>query len=142
SHIINLARYVLGASPALVESQVAMDGGGTFSLDFDGVPCAFELAQASAGPWQEGIEISFERGVVRIELRPPFAEDQARVFVESDGHRAELPRDSSWAFRRQAEAFVADIAGRSRPLASGEDSLIDIALAEAIWKARVAPSAR
>ena len=142
SHIINLARYMLGTSPALVESQVAMDGGGTFSLDFDGVPCAVELAHASAGPWREGIEIDFERGVVRIELPPPFAEDEARVFVERDGHRAELPRDRDWAFRRQAQAFVADIADRSRPLASGEDSLIDIALAEAIWKARVAPSAR
>jgi predicted dehydrogenase len=47
SHIINLTRYVLGASPALVESRVAMDGAGTFSLDFGGVPCAFELGNAS-----------------------------------------------------------------------------------------------
>jgi predicted dehydrogenase len=126
----------------LVESQVAMDGTGRFSLDFDGIPCIFELANASAGPWREGIEIAFERGVVRIELPPPFAEDEARAFVETDGHRAELPHDSSWAFRRQAQAFVADITGQSRPLASGEDSLTDIALAEAIWKARVARSAR
>jgi len=135
SHIINLARYMLGASPALVESRMAMDGGGTFRLDFDGVPCAFEVAHASSGTWREGIEIIFERGVVRIELPPPFAEDEARVFVETDDGRSELPRDGSWAFRRQAKAFVADIAARSQPLASGEDSLADIALAEAIWKA-------
>jgi predicted dehydrogenase len=142
SHIINLSRYMLGASPALVESQVAMDGSGTLRFDFDGVPCAFELAHASSGPWREGIEVTFERGVVRIELPPPFAEVEARVFVETDGHRAELPRDSSWAFRRQAQAFVADIAARSQPLASGEDSLTDIAIAEAIWKARIMPSGR
>jgi predicted dehydrogenase len=142
SHIINLARYMLGASPVLVESQVAMDGTGTFRLDFAGLPCAFELGNASAGPWREGIEVTFERGLVRLELPPPFAEDEARVFVETDGHRAELPHDSSWAFRRQAQAFVADITGHGRPLASGEDSLTDIALAEAIWKVRVARSAR
>jgi predicted dehydrogenase len=142
SHIINLARYLLGASPALVESQVALDGTGAFRLDFGGFPCTFELRNASVGPWREGIEVTFERGLVRLELPPPFAEEEARVFVEMNGRRSELPRDSSWAFRRQAEAFVADIAGRSQPLASGEDSLTDIALAEAIWKERVAHSAR
>ena len=142
SHVINLARYVLGASPALVESHVEIDGAGTFNLDFGGVPCAFELGNESAGPWREGIQIRFEGGVVvTIELPPPFAEEEARVFVDEDGHRSTLPRDKSWAFRRQAEAFVADITGLACPLASGEDSLTDIALAEAIWKARLDPSA-
>jgi predicted dehydrogenase len=142
SHIINLARYTLGASPVLVESDVAMDGTGAFSLDFGGVPCAFELDNESTGPWREGIEVGFERGVMRIELPPPFAEEEARVFVETNGRRSELPRHGSWAFRRQAQAFVADITGRNHPLASGEDSLTDIALAEAIWKAHLDPSTR
>jgi predicted dehydrogenase len=141
SHVINLARHVLGTSPALVDSHVAMDGTGTFTLDFGGVPCAFELRNESARPWHEGIEVTFERGVVTIELPPPFAEAEARVFVEQDGRRSELARDKSWAFRRQADAFVADIIGGARPLASGEDSLTDIALAEAIWEARLDPSA-
>lgn len=142
SHTINLARYMLGASPALVDSKVEMDGTGAFSLDFGGIPCAFELANDISGPWREGIEVTFERGAVTIELPPPFAEEEARVFVDEDGRRSALPRDKSWAFRRQAEAFVADITDVACPLASGEDSLTDIALAEAIWKARIAPSAR
>src|SRR5262249_3854119 len=136
SHITNLARYMLGASPTLVESNVAIDGTGPFSLDFGGVPCAFELANETAGPWREGIEVRFERGALTIELPPPFAEEEAQVFVDEGGLHSELPRDKTWAFRRQAEAFVADITGRARPLASGEDSLADIALAEAIWKRR------
>jgi predicted dehydrogenase len=119
-----------------------MDGTGTFSLDFGGVPCAFELAHETAGPWREGIEVAFERGVVTIELPPPFAEEEARVLVDEGGRRSELPRDKSWAFRRQADAFVASLTGRAQPLASGEDSLTDLALAEAIWKARIAPSGR
>jgi len=119
SHIINLTRFMLGASPALVKSNIAMGGTGTLSLDFDGIPCAFEFGNGSAGPWREGIEVALERGVVTIELPPPFAEEEARVFVETDGRRSELARDRSWAFRRQAEAFVADIAGRNQPLAAG-----------------------
>ena len=139
SHIINLVRFMLGASPTLVESRVAMDGTGTFTLNFGGVPCGFELGNASSGAWREGIEITYEQGVVRIELPPPFAEEEARVFVETAGRRSELPRESSWAFRRQAQAFVADMTGCGHPLASGEDSVNDIALAEAIWKAHIAP---
>jgi len=142
SHIINLTRYLLGASPALAASNIAINGTGTFSLDFGGVPCAFELANETAGLWQEGVQISFERGVVTIELPPPFAEEEARVLIDEGGRRSELPREKSWAFRRQSEAFVSDIIGRARPLASGEDSVTDVALAEAIWKRSLDASTR
>jgi predicted dehydrogenase len=142
SHILNLVRYMLGASPALIESNIAMDGTGAFRLDFGGVRCSFELANETAGPWREGIQISFERGVVTIELPPPFAEQEARVSIDEGSHRSELPREKSWAFRRQTSAFVSDIAGHTRPLASGEDSVTDIALAEAIWKRSLAASRR
>jgi predicted dehydrogenase len=142
SHIINLTRHLLGASPALIESNVAINGTGTFSLDFGGVRCGFELANETAGPWREGIQIGFDRGVVTIELPPPFAEEEARVWIDEGGRRSELPRDKSWAFRRQAEAFVSDIVGRTRPLASGEDSVTDVVLAEAIWQRSLAASTR
>jgi predicted dehydrogenase len=142
SHIINLTRHLLGGSPALIESNIAMNGTGTFSFDFGGVPCGFELANETAGPWREGIEISFERGVVTVELPPPFAEEEARVWIDEGGRRTELPREKSWAFRRQAQAFVSDIIGHTRPLASGEDSVIDVALAEAVWKRSLDASTR
>ena len=41
---------------------------------------------------------------------------------------------ASWSFRRQAAAFVADIAAKRQPIASGEDSLKDVALVEQIWR--------
>jgi predicted dehydrogenase len=75
-------------------------------------------------------------------LLPPFAEEEARVSIDVGGRRSELPREKSWAFRRQAEAFVSDVIGRARPLASGEDSVIDVALAEAIWKSSLDASTR
>jgi predicted dehydrogenase len=133
---------VLGASPALMESNIAIDGTGTFSLDFGGLPCTFELANETTGPWREGIQIGFERGAVTIELPPPFAGEEARISIDESGRRSELPREMSWAFRRQAEAFVSDIIGQARSLASGEDSVTDIALAEAIWRRRVDASTR
>jgi predicted dehydrogenase len=137
SHITNLARYMLGGSPKVMESNVVPPGAATLSLDFDGIACAFELANEASGPWREGIAINFERGTLTVELPPPFAAEEARVTCDEGGLLSQLPRGASWAFRRQAEAFVSDMISRSSPLASGEDSVADITLAEAIWKRRV-----
>ena len=142
SHIVNLSRYLLGASPHLIGSKLAIDGSGAFSLDFDGVPCDFELANAATGAWREGLSIHFERGTVTIELPPPFACADARVIVDDGDRRSELPRGNDWAFRRQADAFVSDVIEERRPLAPGEDSVADIALAEMIWKRQVDASMR
>jgi predicted dehydrogenase len=137
SHILNLARYMLGASPTLLECKIAAPDAATFSLDFAGVTCAFELANEIAGSWREGLTINFERGSLTIELPAPFSEEEARVILDSDGKPLHLPRGRSWSFRRQAAAFVSDILRRSQPLASGDDSVTDVALAEAIWKRHV-----
>jgi hypothetical protein len=101
--------------------------------DFSGFPPNRLAMLAKSGHAGRGGQINFERGVVTIELPPPYAEEEARVLIDEGGRRSELPREKSWAFRRQAEAFVSAIMGRARPLALGEDSVIDIALAEAIW---------
>ncbi|MGY8637250.1 Gfo/Idh/MocA family oxidoreductase [Bradyrhizobium sp. 14AA] len=134
SHIINLARYVLGASPAVAESTVEASGAARVTLDFDGIACALQLANGSDGVWREGLTIAFERGTLTIELPPPFAEQEAEVILDQGGQVTRLTRATSWAFRRQADAFVADIVERRSPLASGEDSVTDIALAETIWR--------
>ncbi|TWI08464.1 putative dehydrogenase [Bradyrhizobium daqingense] len=134
SHIINLARYVLGPSPTVAESSVEISGAARVILDFDGIACTLDLVNGSEGTWREGLTIEFERGAVTIELPPPFAEQEAEVIVDHDGHSRRLIRETSWAFRRQADAFVSDVVERRIPLASGADSVTDIALAEAVWK--------
>jgi predicted dehydrogenase len=139
SHIINLARYALGASPRLVASQIPTSGAATATLEFDGIPCTLELANQATGVWREGLAIAFERGSLTIELPPPFAAGtEARVILDDRRGTSELAREISWAFRRQADAFVADIAQAASPLASGADSVADIALAEAIWQRHAA----
>ncbi|TQF29564.1 Gfo/Idh/MocA family oxidoreductase [Bradyrhizobium sp. UNPA324] len=134
SHIINLARYVLGQSPRLAESTVQTSSAARIMLDFDGIACPLDLMNGSKGTWREGLAIDFERGMLTIELPAPFAEEEAQVILDHGGERRRLERATSWAFRRQADAFVSDVAERRIPLASGEDSVVDIALAEAVWK--------
>ena len=137
SHIINLARYLLGASPTVADSTIETSGAARITLDFDGIACALDLVNGSEGAWREGLTIDFERGAVTLELPPPFAEQEAEVIVDHDGQSTRLTGGTSWAFRRQADAFVSDIAARGAPLASGADSVTDIALAETVWKRRV-----
>lgn len=140
SHIINLARYVLGPSPSVSESRVESSGAARLTLDFNGVSCTLDLVNGSEGAWREGLTINFERGTLTIELPAPFAEEEAHVILDHNGQTTRLTRESSWAFRRQADAFVSDIIERRKPLASGEDSVTDIALAETVWQPRARPS--
>lgn len=137
SHVINLARHLLGPSPDVAESSIEASGAARVTLDFGGIACVLELANGSDGAWREGLTINFERGAVTIELPAPFAEEEAEVILDHDGRRTRLARENSWAFRRQADAFVADIVERGAPVASGEDSVVDITLAETIWKRRI-----
>lgn len=134
SHIINLARYVLGPSPVVAGSSVEASGASRLTLDFDGIACVLELANGSEGAWREGLTVNFERGALTIELPAPFAEDEAQIILDEDGRLTRLTRGTSWAFRRQADAFVSDIAERKAPLAAGADSIADIALAETVWQ--------
>ncbi|HEY0910123.1 MAG TPA: gfo/Idh/MocA family oxidoreductase, partial [Bradyrhizobium sp.] len=135
SHIINLARYMLGASPSLKESQISASTTASVVLDFAGIPCTLDLANETTGAWREGLAIAFERGSLTIELPPPFASGaEARVLFDNGRQTRELPSGHSWAFRRQADAFVTDIIRNMPPLASGEDSIADIAITEAVWE--------
>ncbi|CCQ49524.1 Oxidoreductase, N-terminal [Crocosphaera watsonii WH 8502] len=40
----------------------------------------------------------------------------------------------TWAFRRQAEAFIEDIQQGREPIASGADAIEDICLIEQMWQ--------
>lgn len=141
SHIINLARHLLGSSPTVAESSIETSGAARITLDFDGIACTLDLVNGSEGTWREGLTVDFERGAVTLKLPPPFAEQEAEVIVDHDGQSTRLTGEESWAFRRQADAFVSDIAERRIPLASGEDSMTDIALAETVWKRRASGQA-
>ncbi|MCA1428390.1 MULTISPECIES: Gfo/Idh/MocA family oxidoreductase [unclassified Bradyrhizobium] len=142
SHIINLARYLLGSSPTVADSSVETSGAARITLDFDGIACTLDLVNGSEGAWREGLTIDFERGALTIELPAPFAEEEARVILDHQDETTQLVHATSWAFRRQAAAFVSDVTERRMPLASGQDSVTDIALAEAIWKRRASGQAR
>ena len=90
--------------------------------------------------WEEGMEIYFEKGRLRLDLMPAFLRNQpARVelYKDNEGEPGQIitpTPDWTWAFRREDEAFIADVAANREPLASGADSLEDMRLLDDIWK--------
>jgi predicted dehydrogenase len=101
------------------------------------VPVTFEFAFRETGNWSEGVEFTFSKGVLTVNLPAPFAQNEiARVLLHLERKPVKLlkPRRRLWAFDVQAEAFVNDVKYRLPSIADGRDSADDLRIAEDIWK--------
>jgi len=136
-HDLNIVRFLAGTEPRVSAVDLRRRNGRLVMLDFDGFAAVLEMAEIASTDWQEGVEVLFERGRLSLQFASPMLRNvPARVELTRGADRPEVfvPRAPwSWAFRRQAEAFVADVRAGREPLASGRDSLGDLRLAEAIW---------
>lgn len=137
-HDINLLRYFVGKTPHVTAVDLRRPNGRLVLFDFGDFPAVLEMAEVDFHEWQEGVEILFEKGRLRLQLPPPLLRNlPAKVELYSGGDRKEtlcpnVPWD--WAFRRQAEAFITDINTDLEPIASGRDSLEDLSVIEEIWR--------
>jgi predicted dehydrogenase len=141
-HDLNLMRFFAGRTPRVVAADLNRPNGRIVMFDFGDFPATLEMAEIAFHTWQEGIDILFERGRLRVELPPPLLRNTpARVELTRAGAFNETVAPAvqwSWAFRRQAEAFVGDIAADREPIASGKDSVADMDLIEQIWRRHLA----
>jgi predicted dehydrogenase len=136
-HDLNMIRFLAGSEPQVRAVDFSRRNGRLAMLDFGEFPAVLEMAEIASPDWQEGVEVLFERGRLTLQFPSPMLRNvSARVELERADKRQEVVYHRvpwSWAFRRQAEAFVADVAAGREPLASGLDGTGDLRLAEAIW---------
>jgi predicted dehydrogenase len=136
-HDLNILRFLVGSDPEVTAVDFRRRNGRLVMMNFGAFPAILEMAEMTSHDWQEGVEVLFERGRLTLQFPSPMLRNvPARVQLMRAAERQEtlmLQSPWSWAFRRQAEAFVADVAGGREPLASGLDSVGDLRLAEAIW---------
>jgi len=143
-HDLNMLRFLAGSEPRVSAVNLERKNGRLVMLDFDDFPAVLEMAEIASADWLEGVEILFERGRLSLQFASPMSRDTpARVGITRANGTHEtvaptLPR--SWAFKRQAEAFVQDIAAGREPLASGRDAVKDMLIAEAIWRRHLGAS--
>jgi len=137
-HDLNILRFLAGSEPQVRAVDFKRRNGRFVMLDFGEFPAVLEMAEIASADWEEGVEVLFERGRLTLQFPSPMLRNTpARVELTRAGRTNETlaPRSPwSWAFKRQAEAFIADIVGGTEPLASGRDAVEDLRLAEAIWR--------
>jgi len=140
SHDINLLRYLFKGPIGVRHFEWRRPAGNIVLLDFGDFPGILEFCDLDQNRWDEGVEIQFSKGRLKLEMPPAFLRNvpsQVELYRD-DGKTAGQtirPRhDYTWAFRREDEAFVRDVRNGTEPLASGEDSLEDMRLIEDIWR--------
>jgi predicted dehydrogenase len=142
-HDLNLIRFFIGRTPAVTAVDMGHPNGRIAMLDAGDFPCILEMGEVPFPRWHEGIEIFFERGRLRVELPPPLLQGtpaSIEFTPACDTPKVDLRAAPSWAFHRQAEAFITDIAESRPPIAGGADALEDLRLAEQIWSAHLSRS--
>jgi predicted dehydrogenase len=134
-HDLNLLRLFVGRTPAVRGVNFDHPNGRVVLFDCGDFPAILEMGEQTGTDWHEGLEIVFEKGRLSLAFPSPLLKNQpATVTLVRGGETSIIPSGWSWGFRRQAEAFVADITAQREPLASGADSLADLELAETIWR--------
>jgi len=137
-HNINLLRYLLGRTPSVLFAHLRHQLGRVAVLDFGDYLTVLEVGRLESRAWEEVVEIYFAKARLSIELPPTFLRNvpaNVRLYKGGDMNEMYSPQcDWTWAFRRQAEAFVAGIKENREPIASGADALDDMRLVEDMWR--------
>jgi predicted dehydrogenase len=138
SHNFNLLRYLFGRTPAAEYVHFAQPGGRLAVLNFGSFVASLESGRSSSRGWDELTEIHFADGRLTIRTPPALLRNTpATVELYKAGKIQEIisPQCNwSWAFRRQAEAFVTDSLEGRLSLNAGADALEDLRLGEEMWR--------
>lgn len=134
-HDINLIRYLVGHP--IVHNSYLQGDIGIALLKCQELPALLETGLMEHSGWDEHLQIFFERGWIRIRTPAPLSRDTPAVveIYRGIGSRIEqLALPASSAFRRQAEAFIADVQSGKPRQDSAYDAQLDVELVEEIWR--------
>lgn len=138
-HNINLLRYLIGGDVPTVEYASFDKGMGQLCvLKFGRFKATLETGRQTNRDWVETTDIFFEHGRISVKTPPALLKNvTAAVEIYKAGAIQQViaPQiDWTWAFRKQAAAFVDDVLAGRKSLIDGEEGLADIRLIEALWK--------
>jgi predicted dehydrogenase len=145
THNINLLRFFLDDKTGghVASVQLDKDGmTGVVVIEFSNTRCVVESAYMKYHAWEEHTQIYFERGWLRTEA-PPLMQKELPATVEiyraaGDDTPPRLTREfapASWSYREEAQHFLECVRSGAPFRSSGEDTLNDVKLLEAIYKA-------
>jgi predicted dehydrogenase len=139
SHNTNLLRYLFGKTPRVEYAHVSGTTGQIAVLDLGSFRASLETGDTTNRGWDEVTEVFFAHGRLTLRTPAPLLKNvPASVDLYKAGSIQQLVTPQcnwTWAFRRQAEAFVHDIVAGTPSLSAGADAIEDLHLIEKIWQA-------
>jgi predicted dehydrogenase len=138
SHNVNLLRYLFGQTPSVEYVSFEQSYGRIAVLDFGTFRASLETGRSSCRGWDEHTEIFFADGRLTIYTPPALLKNvPAEIELYAAGKMQEVRRplcDWTWAFRRQAQAFVSCVLEGRDTLSPGADAIEDVDLVEEMWR--------
>jgi predicted dehydrogenase len=140
SHNTNLLRYLFNKTPAVEHAHLDPGSGPLAILNFGSFIASVETGATSFRGWDEVTEIFFADGRLTIKTPPALLKNvPATIELYKAGSTQQViaPQCNwTWAFRRQAEAFVAGVLDNEETVISGKEALEDLVLIETMWRAQ------
>ncbi len=140
-HDINLMRYFFGYPEEISHFYYKRGAGAVCIFDYGNFPLVYTWSDTlQLNKWEEGLEINFERGSLKMELPPGFQINvPAKVKLTSWKSRNDvetriIDSDWSWAFKNEAYSVTKSVLNKIESLTSALDSLQDMRLIESIWR--------
>jgi predicted dehydrogenase len=140
SHNTNLLRYFLGQNPEPQHVNFEWLKGRLAALKYGATVVSLETGRSNYHYWHEKLGFYFEGGHLTIKTPPPLLRNTAasvELYTAKDRSRINSQSDWTWAFKKQAESFVAHVSKGADTLNPGEDALLDLALIEQMWKMQI-----
>ena len=141
SHNTNLLRFLFDKTPRVEYVNFTRMDGRIAVLNMGDFICSLETGRSDYHYWDEIIQIYFKRGHLTIKTPPALLRNiTAKVELYRSGDKPETKIYSgnwTWAFKRQANAFVEDILNKTPSMSPGIDALEDLKLCEQMWKMQI-----
>lgn len=138
SHNTNLLRFLLGQTPEIEHVRFEPVNGRLAVLDFGSYAATLETGRTSDRDWDESTEFFFEHGRLSLKTPPALLKNvpaSVELYRAGEVQQVLRPRcDWTWAFRRQAQAFVDGVLNNQPSLSPGRDALEDVRLIEEMWR--------
>jgi predicted dehydrogenase len=141
SHDTNMLRFLFDTTPKVDFVNFTRMDGRIAVLNMGDFLCSLETGRSAYHYWDEIIQVYFKQGHLTIKTPAALLRNiTARVELYRSDEKPETKIYSgnwSWAFKRQANAFVENILNNEPSISPGSDALEDLKLCEEMWKMQI-----
>ncbi|TMO44826.1 gfo/Idh/MocA family oxidoreductase [Pseudoalteromonas sp. S4389] len=139
SHLLNFLRHFMGCKPTVEYFNTLSPLAHVCVMRVNDTLITLETGEVEQKNWQEKCTFIFEKGQLIVTLPPALLRNvPATIELQQNAEISQstlIQVDWSWAFKNQAYTFIDNVLNSQvNSLISAKEALVDIELAEDIWK--------